>query len=149
MRSQQHHWNSRNKRLNVKSWRNEKTDSAIDGSNSDHVKLLLEDLKTKYDQMTALLKAELVDTKMQQEEALSAGLMKLPKSIRQMSVREFNRSYKCDILSLLKSKDGVKEVKAMAAHIKTFKDKYLCKGQRRRRNNQPGEAVCEGSTESW
>ena len=114
MRSQQHHWNSRNKRLNVKSWRNEKTDSAIDGSNSDHVKLLLEDLKTKYDQMTALLKAELVDTKMQQEEALSAGLMKLPKSIRQMSVREFNRSYKCDILSLLKSKDGVKEVKAMA-----------------------------------
>ena len=42
-----------------------------------------------------------------------------------------------------------KEVKAMAAHIKTFKDKYLSKGQRRRRNNQPGEAVCEGSTESW
>ena len=105
IRSQQHPWNS-SKRHNMTTWRDEKS-GAIDGSNAAHVKLLLEDLQTKYDQMINLLKADLVDTKMQQEEALSTGLMRLPKSIRQMSVREFNKAHNCDVLSLLKGKDGV------------------------------------------
>jgi hypothetical protein len=34
--------------------------------------------------------------------------MKLPKSIRQMSVRDFNQAHNCDILAVLKGKDGVK-----------------------------------------
>ena len=108
MGSHQHPWHSTSKRQNMSAWRDEKSDAVIDGSNADHVKLLLEDLQTKHDQMINLLKADLVDTKMQQEEALSTGLMRLPKSIRQMTVREFNQAHNCDILALLKGKDGVK-----------------------------------------
>jgi hypothetical protein len=105
MRSQQHPWHSATKRQIMAGW--DKSDE-IDGSNADHVKLLLEDLQTKYDQIIANLQADLVDNKMQQEEALNVGLMKLPKSIRQMSVRDFNQAHNCDILAVLKGKDGVK-----------------------------------------
>jgi hypothetical protein len=113
MRSQQHPWHSATKRQIMGAWRDEDnhnnntSSQEIDGSNADHVKLLLEDLDTNYDQVIALLNADLVDTKLQQEEALSTGLMKLPKSIRQLSVREFNQNHNCDILAILKGKDGV------------------------------------------
>lgn len=107
---QQHPWHSATKRQIMGVW-NDKAgnhnETAMDGSNSDHVQLLLEDLKAKYDQIVANLKADLVDTKLQQEEALNLGIMKLPKSIRQMSVKDFNESHQCDVLALLKAKDGV------------------------------------------
>jgi hypothetical protein len=79
----------------------------VDGTNPEHIKCLLEDLAIRRDQIVAILKTELVDNKLQQEEALAAGLIKLPKAIRQMTVRDFNQSHGCDILAILKSKDGV------------------------------------------
>mmetsp|Transcript_50386 Transcript_50386/g.57043 ORF Transcript_50386/g.57043 Transcript_50386/m.57043 type:complete len:93 (+) Transcript_50386:1-279(+) len=33
--------------------------------------------------------------------------MKLPKAVRNMSIQAFNAQHSCDLLSLLKSKDGV------------------------------------------
>ena len=109
MRSQQAPWQSASKRQILDAWRDDKPGSEpeIDGSNEDHVKVLFEDLQGKFDRIVSLLKADLVDNKLQQEEALSAGLMKLPKSVRQMTVKDFNRANNCDILSVLKSKDGV------------------------------------------
>ena len=56
----------------------------IDGSNVDNAKLLLKDLQTKFDQKFALLKPDLVGNKIQQEEALATGLVKIPKYVRQM-----------------------------------------------------------------
>lgn len=79
----------------------------FDGTNQEHVKILLEGLSHKYEQIVANLKADFMDAKLQQEEALNIGLMKLPKAIRHMSVKDFNGAHQCDILSLLKSKDGV------------------------------------------
>ena len=80
----------------------------IDGNNADHIKLLIEGLQEKHDQMIAFLKSDLEDCKLEQEEALSTGLIKLPKAVRNMSVKEFNRQHhSCDLLALLKSKDGV------------------------------------------
>eukprot|EP00934_Nitzschia_sp_Nitz4_P006275 Nitzschia sp. Nitz4//scaffold68_size99682//28591//29420//NITZ4_004557-RA/size99682-processed-gene-0.16-mRNA-1//1//CDS//3329556572//6265//frame0 len=79
----------------------------VDGSNADHVRSLLEDLQTKYNQILAQLQSELAQTKLQQEEALNVGLMKLPKSVRKLTVQEFNQAHQCDLLALLKSKDGV------------------------------------------
>jgi hypothetical protein len=109
MRANQHqhrlHTSAKNNFLGA--WGETEQSVEIDGSNADHVRALLEDLETRRDQIVALLRTELADNKLQQEEALSTGLMRLPKAIRQMTVREFNQAHGCDILAALKSKDGV------------------------------------------
>jgi hypothetical protein len=82
----------------------------IDGANAEHAIALLEDLETRRDQIFALLRTELADNKLQQEELLSAGLIKLPRGIQRMTVHDFNQPHGCDILAVLKSKDGVQPV---------------------------------------
>mmetsp|Transcript_25809 Transcript_25809/g.63221 ORF Transcript_25809/g.63221 Transcript_25809/m.63221 type:complete len:235 (+) Transcript_25809:61-765(+) len=81
--------------------------SHFDGSKIEQVNALLEDLDTKFDNICSVLKAELVQHKCKQEEMLSTELVKLPRSIRQMTVKDFNESHGCDLLAILKSKDGV------------------------------------------
>jgi len=84
-----------------------KSSSKIDGSNIHHVRMVIDGMQEKHDQMVAFLKSDLEDNKLEQEECLSTGLIKLPRAIRNMSVRDFNRQHNCDLLALLKSKDGV------------------------------------------
>lgn len=103
---QQRSWQSTTKRQILGTWKSGET-SEFDGSDAEQVQLLLEDLQAKYDQLVSNLKADLDQHKYQQEETLSTGLVKLPKSVRQMTVGDFNQSHNCDILAILKSKDGV------------------------------------------
>lgn len=103
IRSQQ--WHSAAKRHILRGWNDEQ--ATVDGSNPDHVKLLQKDLQAKFHHIVENLKADAEDAKLQQEEALSMGLVRLPSAIRQMTVKEFNETHQCDLLSLLKSKDGV------------------------------------------
>lgn len=103
IRSQQ--WHSATKRHILRGWNDEQ--ASVDGTNPEHVKLLQKDLQTKFNQIVENLKADAEDAKLQQEEALSMGLVRLPNAIRQMTVKEFNDAHQCDLLSLLKSKDGV------------------------------------------
>ena len=103
MRSQQ--WHSATKRHILRGWNDEQ--ATVDGTNPEHVKLLQKDLQTKFNQIVENLKADAEDAKLQQEEALSMGLVRLPIAIRQMTVKEFNEAHQCDLLSLLKTKDGV------------------------------------------
>jgi hypothetical protein len=79
----------------------------FDGSNHGQVASLIQDLQAKCDSLRQILKTELYQHKNLQEETLSTGLVKLPKSIKQMTVKEFNESHHCDILALLKAHDGV------------------------------------------
>jgi cell division septum initiation protein DivIVA len=111
---QQRSWQSTTKRQILGAWKSGET-SEFDGSNAEQVQLLLEDLQAKYDQLVSNLKADLDQHKYQQEETLSTGLVKLPKSIRQMTVSEFNQSHNCDIVAILKSKDGVTTAAAAAS----------------------------------
>jgi hypothetical protein len=83
------------------------TSRRMDGSNADHIRAMIEGLQEKHDQMIAFLKSDLEDCKLEQEEVLSTGFIKLPKSVRNMSIKDFNQQHSCDLLSLLKSKDGV------------------------------------------
>mmetsp|Transcript_20453 Transcript_20453/g.22820 ORF Transcript_20453/g.22820 Transcript_20453/m.22820 type:complete len:311 (-) Transcript_20453:376-1308(-) len=77
-------------------------------NNSDaEIKVMIGGLKEKHEQLLVFLKSELEDCKLEQEEVLSTGLMKLPKAVRNMSIQAFNAQHSCDLLSLLKSKDGV------------------------------------------
>jgi len=71
------------------------------------IHVMIDGLKEKHAQMLVFLKSELEDCKLEQEEVLSTGLMKLPKAVRNMSIQAFNAQHSCDLLSLLKSKDGV------------------------------------------
>jgi hypothetical protein len=109
MRAQQQasSWHNATKRHIMRGWNEDNKASSMDGSNPEHVKMLQGDLQTKFNQMLANLKADAEDAKGQQEEALGLGLVKLPKAIRQMSVKEFNETHQCDLLALLKAKDGV------------------------------------------
>jgi hypothetical protein len=79
----------------------------VDGSNPDHVKMMIDELQGKYDKIVSVLQSELEDSKMVQEETLSTGLLKLPKAVRNMTVKEFNQQHSCDLLAILRSKDGV------------------------------------------
>lgn len=118
---QQRSWQSTTKRQILGTWKSGES-SEFDGSNAEQVQLLLEDLHTKYDQLVSILKADLVQHKCQQEENISTGLVKLPKSIRQMTVKDFNQSHNCDILAILKSKDGVTAASAAATSIPKKRD---------------------------
>jgi len=71
------------------------------------MQVMIGGLKEKHEQLLVFLKSELEDCKLEQEEVLSTGLMKLPKAVRNMSIQAFNAQHSCDLLSLLKSKDGV------------------------------------------
>lgn len=87
---------------------NHTTTTTMNGTNSEHVQLLIAGLVKQHEQMVAFLKSDLDDNKLEQEEVLSTGIMKLPKSIRTMSVKDFNSQHQgCNLLALLKSKDGV------------------------------------------
>lgn len=81
--------------------------SHFDGSNIEQVNALLQDLDSKFENICNVLKAELEQHKCQQEEMMTTELIKLPKSIKQMTVKDFNESHGCDLLAILKSKDGV------------------------------------------
>ena len=79
----------------------------VDGTNSQHIKSMIDDLQDKYDGIVSTLKSDLEDCKAQQEEAHKTGMIKLSKNVRNMTVKEFNKAHGCDLLALLKSKDGV------------------------------------------
>ena len=101
-------WRTATKRQILGNFSGQANDSStIDGSKADHVRIVIDGMQEKYDQIVADLKSDLEDNKMEQENCLASGLIKLSKNIRNMSVRDFNRQYKCNLLALLKSKDGV------------------------------------------
>jgi len=64
----------------------------------------------KFQQLVEQLKSGAQAAKIQQEDTLSAGIVKLTKATREMTIKEFNMKHSCDLLSLLKSKDGVQVV---------------------------------------
>ena len=121
IRSQQ--WHSATKRHILRGWNDDQAN--VDGTNPEHVKLLQKDLQTKFHQIVENLKADAEDAKLQQEEALSMGLVRLPTAIRQMTVKEFNETHQCDLLSLLKSKDGVVLSKNLACNTGKKREHYM------------------------
>ncbi|KAG7345573.1 cell division cycle-associated protein 8 [Nitzschia inconspicua] len=108
LQAQQNRWRSATKRQILGNFSSHTNSPVpVDGSNSEHIKMLITQLEQKYDQIVIALKSELENYKMEQEEVQSTGLIKLPKAVRNMTVKEFNQQHSCDLLALLKSKDGV------------------------------------------
>jgi len=118
-------------------------DATIDGANAHHVRLVIDGMQEKHDQIVSFLKTDVEDHKLEQEEFLSTGLIKLPKAIRTMTVADFDRRHYCDLLALLKSKDGVVVAKGggAAAADATKKRCYETPAPRMRRPGQLNTVV--------
>eukprot|EP00529_Nitzschia_sp_RCC80_P028364 CAMPEP_0113465582 /NCGR_PEP_ID=MMETSP0014_2-20120614/13817_1 /TAXON_ID=2857 /ORGANISM="Nitzschia sp." /LENGTH=273 /DNA_ID=CAMNT_0000357751 /DNA_START=37 /DNA_END=858 /DNA_ORIENTATION=- /assembly_acc=CAM_ASM_000159 len=110
---QQNQWRANTKRQILGDYTSSKAGGApmspvpVDGTNSQHIKSMIDDLQDKYDGIVSTLKSDLEDCKAQQEEAHKTGMIKLSKNVRNMTIKEFNKAHGCDLLALLKSKDGV------------------------------------------
>jgi hypothetical protein len=136
LQSQQNQWRTATKRQILGNFSAKPTSCSIDGSNADHVKMMIDELEGKFDQIVAFLKSDLDDCKLEQEEALSTGLIKLPKAIRNMTVREFNQQHGCDLLALLKSKDGVVMASSASGHPKSASAAALVDTTGKKRDHQ-------------
>jgi hypothetical protein len=110
LQSERKQWRSATKRQILGGFSNNQTNSPVpvDGSNPQHVQMMIKDLEQKYNQMVVSLRTGLEDYHVESEAARSTGLMKIPTAVRNMTVKDFNKKYSCDLLSLLKSKDGVR-----------------------------------------
>lgn len=82
---------------------------SLDGSNPDQVKLLIQDLREKVQQQQTALKAEAATGKKEQLGSHFAGMLKIPTKVKKMTVREFNKTHKCDLLQLVTSSMGGKK----------------------------------------
>jgi hypothetical protein len=85
---------------------NSTDDSAFDGSNKAQVQLLIEDLQATFEKQMELMKTDVLSAKNEQVQVHRMSIVKLPKSVRQMTIREFNQAHDCNLLSMLKGKDG-------------------------------------------
>lgn len=73
------------------------------GTNRDHVTTLIEELRQQFQQRLKALKSELVASKHEQQQVLASAMVKLPKRIKNMSVREFNSEFNCDLVNMVKA----------------------------------------------
>ena len=73
------------------------------GTDSKHVTAVIEELRKEFKNRLAGLKVEFVASKSKQQQVLAASMAKLPKSVKSMSIREFNALYKCDLISMVQA----------------------------------------------
>ena len=111
LQAQRKQWRTATKNQILSNFTSTQTNSPVpvDGSNPQHIQMMIKDLQQKYDQMVLFLRSEMENCNLESEAALSTGMMKLPKDVRKMTVKDFNQHYSCDLLALLKSKDGVRK----------------------------------------
>jgi hypothetical protein len=76
---------------------------AVDGSNEDHVTMLIADLTKGFNKHLESIKAKKQHCKQEQLETHNKAMLKIPNATKAMSVREFNQKYNCNILDLLQS----------------------------------------------
>ena len=80
-----------------------KSPAKVDGSDETHVSMMIEDLQRGLNRQLESIKLDMSACKQEQYQAHCRGMMKIPKSTRDMSIREFNQKYNCDLLDLLQN----------------------------------------------
>lgn len=68
----------------------------------DHLSLVLQDLEESLNDRLSLLASETSKAKDAQKQVHVKSMVKIRKQVRGMSVRQFNETYGCDLLQLLK-----------------------------------------------
>ena len=75
--------------------------AAVDGSDENHVSLMIEDLTRGLNRKIDAIKLEMMECKQEQHQTHFKAMMKIPKTTREMTVREFDQKYNCNLLDLL------------------------------------------------
>ena len=84
-------------------------DENLDGSKPEQIQLLVDDLKKEMlDRQKSFLTAEAQTGKQEQHHAYCTGMLKISKSIKKMTVREFNKAHNCNLLELISTNTGKK-----------------------------------------
>jgi hypothetical protein len=79
----------------------------IDGADPETVRLLFEDIKAKLDKKLEVLETSLMTAQQKITNEYSMQMVKLPKSVKQMTIRDFNKNHGCNLLEILRRSDGV------------------------------------------
>jgi hypothetical protein len=75
---------------------------ALDGTKPEQVRLLIKDLEGEMAKRIEIISARALQANQAQQETMFLGTMKLDKLNRKMTVRDFNKTHGCDLLSTLK-----------------------------------------------
>ncbi|GMH53737.1 hypothetical protein TrRE_jg13384, partial [Triparma retinervis] len=74
----------------------------LDGSNPGHVSAYISDLSDEVDRRCALIRSSCDVACMSLRSALQVSLMKIPKAVRKMTVRDFEGEYGGDVVGAIK-----------------------------------------------
>lgn len=84
-------------------------DANLNGAKPEHIQLLVDDLKKEMlDRQKSFLTAEAQTGKQEQHHAYCTGMLKISKSLKKMTVRDFNKAHNCNLLELLTANVGKK-----------------------------------------
>ena len=80
-----------------------KSVGVVDGTDKSHVSMMVEDLRNGLNKRLDAIKTDMLTCKQEQYQAHCAGMMKIPKATREMTIKEFNAKYNCNLLELLQT----------------------------------------------
>jgi hypothetical protein len=83
-------------------------DKNVDGTKPEQVQSIVEDLKQQMLDRQQLLTTETQTGKQQQTDAYFSGMLMVSKSLKKMTVRDFNKTHNCNLLELLSTNVGKK-----------------------------------------
>lgn len=100
-------------------------DENLNGAEPEQIQLLVDDLKKEMlDRQKSFLTAEAQTGKQEQHHAYCTGMLKISKSLKKMTVRDFNKAHNCNLLELLSTNVGKKRpLKAMETPAPTMQGK--------------------------
>lgn len=78
----------------------------FDGSQRDHVEALIHDFRREHEQQMKNIEMEADKQKQKQKQLHAKEMVRIPKSVKQMSVDDFNLLYQCDLLQMIRETDG-------------------------------------------
>jgi len=97
--------------------------SQLDGTNATHIQNLIQDLSQKVSQQQHALSCEAATGKKEQLGTHVMAMMKLSSKVKKMTVAEFNREYKCNLLEKISSSTSMggnkKRIRPIATNTTT------------------------------
>jgi TATA-binding protein-associated factor Taf7 len=79
----------------------------LDGSQRDHVKALIHDFRREQEQQMKNIQMEADKQKQRQKQLHATEMVRIPKTVKQMSVDDFNLLYQCDLLQMIRETEAV------------------------------------------
>lgn len=73
----------------------------LNGCNRQQIELLVEDLKQQLSQQIHVLMTESEKGKQEQTQVYFSNMLKLPKNVKKMTIRDFDAAHKCKLLEMI------------------------------------------------